>query len=352
MPPADKTAPRFPVWVWGVAALVPLGMLSAWVVAHFGDATEPRWTELDVPPAPPDAENGWAVVRDGSWRLSFGDTTEERLEELLDPSRPIDERLAIFDVTSGTLRLESERFPRELAAALRALDRLRFADACPYDAAARCPGLELLTFQSLIALRAFGLASQDRHTEALSLAARALRAHVDLAATSHGFVTITVAGMTLRSTLTLLEDLVRLAERSELAPESWEETALEIRELLDARRSLDGAQAVRGDYLFARRGLDSVSAESSAAIGLDDRATSAAIDAHYLALHAFAEDPSLPAPTVPALGHATAWWLHNPIGERLLGALLQDMGLRLEQIREIEHEIDAEADAVRRSLPE
>lgn len=356
MQPSRKSHRLRPL-AWAVVVLVPLALAGAsvWLLAQrLRGPTEARWTESDLPVTPPDAENGWAVVRDDVPELSFDDATQEHLHQLLDTRLPVSQRLAIFDRAAGTLRIESEEHTVVLEAALRALARPRFADGCPFPLEASCPALELLTFQYVIARHGFGFAGEDRLPEALAIATQALRAHLDLAATARGITTMMIAAITLTRSLALLEDLVALVDRSGLASDVWSASSREMRELLEARAPLDGTQAVRGEYVGARRALAELVEAArgrTSSFGLDERATSVAIDDHYSALHAYAEDPSQPRPVVRAIGEATPWWIHNPIGDLMLDVVLAQSGRRFDQLREADAEIEAQGEALRRALP-
>ncbi len=324
--PATRTTWR---WIlWGLAAVAcAIGLLAIVFLARnlMGDEPGPAlYTESDLPEAPPDSHNGWAMLRDAQCARS---DRLDRARQLV--TEALDSELTATDFAEQRV-IADDSLTEAIATCAKAFDAPRFADACPMDFEVQCPALAIFQCQRLLAYRALEAAAEGRGAEGVQVADRLLDGTLDYAQTARGLLGQMVAQHSLEDTLTLVEVLARWLSHDEVSP------------LLARLRAFDPdllrpELALIGEYLRTLHAIDLVKSSTSGDLPgwlLDEGATRATIDAAY---RRAAGGEVL---DIPVQKQGLLWWFHNPVGKLLLDTLMQagpvwdDLRARDEAIRD------------------
>lgn len=353
------------------------GATLAWLMAPtvFGaPEPPPLFTEADLPAAPAAADNGWS---EPALHARAGIDIPSELQALLRPGGEGPSRVERARTLRATIAETLDREPvRERVAAFeRAIDKPRFADACPVPLQEPCLVFPLLRAHQAALLDALRKADGASFPDAVTLLAKTLRADLDFATTSRTFIANMIGLTNLRDASEVAADVFE-AYRAERARDpsipALDPRAVAALSLLDGElarldpKALDARRGIVAEYLLARKATDYVADPNSwqlraeatqegegqgptmkdrlfgflAPLLLDKGATQATINARHTALRD-AVATSAPLPTFPAERDKPLWWLYNVTGEVLLDSMRVDLSGPLRTAAESRARIEA-----------
>lgn len=340
--PPNQKAPRRLARL-GLRLLVFAGvLLVVWLGAQLAlrrPRPAPLWTEADLPPLPPAAENGRALVDARVRPSNSPPDTPRPLQDLLRPTgaAPADRWVRVEPLAPTiTSLLKDPSVQPWLTLLDEAYARPRFADACPMSFDANCPMMQPFQAHRLQEVAALQEGLQGRWPEALARAERSLRANLDLMSSARGFVAYTMGMSNAHRSVELIHTLLDGHARAGQPTAGADLTPVASRIVSDLaglrEADLHMQRAVIGQYLHFVQSLDmvsrgtpmmGVSSTSIAARLFDPGQTLEVANEYFTRLMAAARDPRAVKPPEPyTLG--AGWWLNNATGKRVLSVTLLD----------------------------
>jgi len=301
--------------------------------AGLSEEEQPLWTEADLPPLPPDADNGWVVFGEGIGTLSRMSSLPSDLSYLVHP-----DDVEFAEVTWADARdlgQEIDSFLGEesnLTCArfmLHAMAKPRFADACGISSEARCPAIEMLESHRGATLIEIHAALWGFWDEAAMGTSRMLRQSFDLVVSSRRPSTRAVSLIMGRMPIALAGTLLA----------GWEEDTGGGHRDPDVRRALAGLcaeveafdprdidpwQPMIGEYLGFLEVADMAAPRSDDGgivdlVFYDRDSTLHVLNECFKALREFAKNPLVAdLPSSPDSTERWGWWLYNPVGKKVL----------------------------------
>jgi hypothetical protein len=298
---------------WALVAGGLLVSVAVWIGVHQISSSDspPRWTMKDLPASIPASQNGFMLF--ASLPKNAGSTPDSMRPLLKSPSWSEAQRQS--ELIEEVLTQEEST----LALLHRALQAPHFADGCGIRIEDPCYAGSLIRVFALARLESLRLAMRGQWSDSFALQERSIAANQELLLTSKHIVVSKIALVHLRHSLDLLA--VLLAQHA--GPESTRTVLNAIDPSVFSLRS-----PIIAEHLRLQLVLETFPEGSSLweRLLLDHENTLAHSQEYTEGLLLFAQAPStnsLPKqPFVPP--HGWFWWLYNPTGKLMLGALSFD----------------------------
>lgn len=361
---------------WGLLALIALGVtagaFAVWVGAHHArqQPPPPLFTEANLPPSPPSAENGWMMVSE-SRAVHESPAFPPELGPLLDPARA--ESPLLDQARAKREALAAYGGSREAKDALSVLEKglamPRFADGCPLrPGQPECLVMPLMKVHRLAALEALRRGVDGDWPGAISLSARLTRADIDAATSSRKLLShlIAIADMRLGLDVSaaLLEGYIQ-ARGKGAAP--LDPATTEALRAADAALgamdpgALSAKRAVTAEYVYTRALIEKAETTYlpvlplSSALLFDKVATLEGLNDHFLEVTArvATRSASPPGSAAPPEAEpepwpeAPSWWTYNAAGKQLLGLMTLEWEPQLRKLEVERARVEAARTRVR-----
>jgi hypothetical protein len=351
---------------WGpLAALLVCGCQYLLPADWISPEVEPLWTEADLPPLPPDEDNGWVVFGEGIWAFRYESSLPSHIVGLARQDRDTKSpELSWMEARElrGDIEdcLDAEYHLASVSLLSVALSRPRFVDASGISwdrQQTRSPMMRLIDAYQIAVLDALSRATGGSWEGASASAARMVWRSFDLAISSRKLLTralsLKLGRMSLDLAATLLEGWE--AEDGARRGDPGDRTALaDLCAAVEAfdPRDIDPWQPMIGEYLGMVELLDKTALRSDDGEIVDmflyDRdATLYTLNRWFEELERFARAPFfLDRPDFPRPTERSGWWLYNPIGKQLISALGTYYGNRLRDLEADRRDLAAVRDDV------
>lgn len=310
----------------GTLIVIGVAGLATWIqLERRRDAASPAVPppdERELPPVPPEGENGWLLVAGDE--VDFG---EVPTADLAWPREDADRMAsALLDWRPGP---DAEALVR-VAFALP-----RFAPACAIDMLADCPAIPVLRAQRAATALALRDALEPPEGPPIDLA-HVLSLAEDARAGPRDLVTAMLGFVLVRETLNRIADLLVLAESgaAALAPDQLAALSRVLTAIDPDAMTLE--RGVMVEWMQMDGVLADMEAENGGR-GADYPYLRAVMGSYYAALRARARDDSLPDPPLPAL----AWWRRwlDPVTWVFVEAVPAPLGPRIDDCAQTRREI-------------
>ncbi len=312
-------------------------LIGGWILLHVARSkgeVKPLWTEADLPALPPAEENAWTVLVSRSDELK-GDSLPEDLKKLLEA--PTNELLLTRagDVSSW---LEKPGSLKRLFLLDEALEKPRFADACPLTVDSNCPYMPLMQTHDLAELRIVEAVGKGKPAEAIALADKLLRADLMFLGSTRSLIGTIIASKNAEASMRLAGFAVDAVPTD--APLQEGELSRNLTALSATLESATGndwsmSRAIKGEYLVGESAITTLGAQAAGSGGMaqylfDRKNTIELLQPYYVALNEAAETPAgkTPPPSPRFTGEGM-WWAYNPTGKYALDMMMVEIGPRI-----------------------